>query len=134
MHFVEGGIKRAHTLMYDSSGSEGNHLVGRGRRADDVRTDGWGAHAKTIELRNVMERRNEGERRTKPKIIQLVNSSISRRKKARACQPASLPATPENANVANLMSHDHAWGVSRQDRYMSSNWSELAGNRLSPTR
>ena len=131
MHFVEGGIKRAHTLMYDSSRSEGNHLVGRGRRAD-VRTDGWGAHAKTIELRNVMERRNEGERRTKPKIIQLVNSSISRRKKK--LEPASLPATPENANVANLMSHDHAWGVSRQDRYMPSNWSELAGNRLSPTR
>ena len=33
-----GGIKRADTLMYDSSRSEGNHLVGRGRRAD-----GWGA-------------------------------------------------------------------------------------------
>ena len=61
------------------------------------------AHAKTIELRNVMERRNEGEKRPKKKIIRLVNSSISRHKES---SNKASPATPINANVATLMSRE----------------------------
>ena len=62
---------RAGPLMYDTA---------RSRTISGIKARPDGAHAKTIELRNVMERRNEGEKRPKGKIIHLVNSSRVTRK------------------------------------------------------